>query len=61
MHLVDMITLLILLSLGPGYLIPGARISQFSPHLVGGTAGSRLHYTSLVRGAAVRGALSASL
>jgi hypothetical protein len=28
MHLVDMITLLILLSLGPGYPIPGARISQ---------------------------------
>jgi hypothetical protein len=29
MHLVDMITLLILLSLGPGHPIPGARISQF--------------------------------
>jgi hypothetical protein len=28
MHLVDMITLLILLSLGPGNPIPGARISQ---------------------------------
>jgi hypothetical protein len=28
MHLVDMITLLILLSLGPGYPIPGARISH---------------------------------
>jgi hypothetical protein len=28
MHLVDMITLLILLSLGPGYPIPGAKISQ---------------------------------
>jgi hypothetical protein len=28
MHLVDMITLLILLSLEPGYPIPGARISQ---------------------------------
>jgi hypothetical protein len=28
MHLVDMITLLILLSLGPGHRIPGARISQ---------------------------------
>jgi hypothetical protein len=28
MHLVDMITLLILLSLGSGYPIPGARISQ---------------------------------
>jgi hypothetical protein len=31
MHLVDMITLLILLSLGPGYPIPGARISQSTP------------------------------
>jgi hypothetical protein len=30
MHLVDMITLLILLSLGPGHPIPGARISQFA-------------------------------
>jgi hypothetical protein len=29
MHLVDMITLLILLSLGPWYPIPGARISQW--------------------------------
>jgi hypothetical protein len=29
MHLVDMITLLILLSLEPGYSIPGARISQW--------------------------------
>jgi hypothetical protein len=28
MHLVGMNTLLILLSLGPGYHIPGARISQ---------------------------------
>jgi hypothetical protein len=28
MHLVGMITLLILLSLGPGHPIPGARISQ---------------------------------
>jgi hypothetical protein len=28
MHLVDIITLLILLSLGPGYPISGARISQ---------------------------------
>jgi hypothetical protein len=34
MHLVDMITLLILLSLGPGYPIPGARISQaWTPRL----------------------------
>jgi hypothetical protein len=31
MHLVDMITLLILLSLRPGYPIPGARISQSTP------------------------------
>jgi hypothetical protein len=31
MHLVDMITLLILLSFGPGYTIPGARISQSTP------------------------------
>jgi hypothetical protein len=31
MHLVDMITLLILLSLGPGYPILGARISQSTP------------------------------
>jgi hypothetical protein len=31
MHLVDMITLLILLSLGPGYPIPKARISQSTP------------------------------
>jgi hypothetical protein len=31
MHLVDMITLLILLSLGTGYPITGARISQESP------------------------------
>jgi hypothetical protein len=30
MYLVDMITLLILLSLGPGHPIPGARISQFT-------------------------------
>jgi hypothetical protein len=29
MHLVDMITLLILLSLGPGHPILGARISNF--------------------------------
>jgi hypothetical protein len=28
MHLIGMYTLLILLSLGPGYPIPGARISQ---------------------------------
>jgi hypothetical protein len=33
MHLVDMITLLILLSLGPGHPIPGARISQFLPEV----------------------------
>jgi hypothetical protein len=31
MHLVDMITLLILLSLGPGHPILGARISQSTP------------------------------
>ena len=31
MHLVGMITLLILLSLGPGHPIPGARISQSTP------------------------------
>jgi hypothetical protein len=31
MHLVDMITLLILLSLRPGHPIPGARISQSTP------------------------------
>jgi hypothetical protein len=31
MHLVDMITLLILLSLGPGHPIPGVRISQSTP------------------------------
>jgi hypothetical protein len=31
MHLVDMITLLILLGLGPGYPILGARISQSTP------------------------------
>jgi hypothetical protein len=31
MHLVDMITLLIVLSLGPGYPIPRARISQSTP------------------------------
>jgi hypothetical protein len=31
MHLVDMITLLVLLSLGPGYPILGARISQSTP------------------------------
>jgi hypothetical protein len=32
MHLVDMITLLILLSLGPGYPILGAWISQSRNH-----------------------------
>jgi hypothetical protein len=31
MHLIGMITLLILLSLGPGHPIPGARISQSTP------------------------------
>jgi hypothetical protein len=31
MHLVGMNTLLLLLSIGPGYLIPGARISQSTP------------------------------
>jgi hypothetical protein len=31
MHLVGMVTLLILLSLGPGHPIPGARISQSTP------------------------------
>jgi hypothetical protein len=35
MHLVDMITLLILLSLGPGYPIPGARISQAASEVRG--------------------------
>jgi hypothetical protein len=33
----------------------------FSPHLVGGTAGSRLYDASPVRGAAVRGALGTPL
>jgi hypothetical protein len=37
MHLVGMITLLILLSLGPGHPIPGARISQ-----AGAAAGGEL-------------------
>jgi hypothetical protein len=34
MHLVGMITLLILLSLGPGHPIPGARISHFCHSLL---------------------------
>jgi hypothetical protein len=35
MHLVGMITLLILLSIGPGHPIPGARISQSQTYMVG--------------------------
>jgi hypothetical protein len=41
MHLVDMITLLILLSLGRGYPIPGARISHGASEEVGDSKGPR--------------------